>query len=209
MRQFREGGYNTLVATCVGEEGLDIGDVDLIICFDAHKSPIRLVQRMGRTGRKREGRIVMLVTEGKEEQVRNDVIYRLCFIVTLFKSRILRFVFGKFHILGCPWYTVTGHTVMRTFSSGTRLSLHAAYFVLQVYNQSQYSKKSIHKVILNGARSLQFYANNPRMIPIGLDPQCHKMHITVSQTFASAAATGGKRVGSKAAERFRSSESML
>ena len=98
---------------------------------------------------------------------------------------------------------------MRTFSSSTRSSLHAAYFVLQVYNQSQYSKKSIHKVILNGARSLQFYANNPRMIPIGLDLQCHKMHITVSQTFASAAATGGKRMGSKAAERFGSSESML
>jgi len=69
MREFREGGYNTLVSTCIGEEGLDIGDVDLIICFDAHKSPIRLVQRMGRTGRKRHGRIVMLVTEGKEEQV--------------------------------------------------------------------------------------------------------------------------------------------
>ncbi|VDI57127.1 fanconi anemia group M protein [Mytilus galloprovincialis] len=68
MKDFREGGYNTLVSTCVGEEGLDIGDVDLIVCFDAHKSPIRLVQRMGRTGRKREGRIVMLVTEGKEEQ---------------------------------------------------------------------------------------------------------------------------------------------
>ena len=69
MRLFREGGYNTLVSTCVGEEGLDIGDVDLIICFDAHKSPIRLVQRMGRTGRKRKGRIIMLVTAGKEEQV--------------------------------------------------------------------------------------------------------------------------------------------
>ena len=41
MRAFREGGYNTLVSTCVGEEGLDIGEVDLIVCFDAHKSPIR------------------------------------------------------------------------------------------------------------------------------------------------------------------------
>ncbi|ESO09638.1 hypothetical protein HELRODRAFT_117169 [Helobdella robusta] len=71
MKRFREGGYNTLVATCIGEEGLDIGEVDLIVCFDAHKSPIRLVQRMGRTGRKREGRVVMLVTEGKEEQVYN------------------------------------------------------------------------------------------------------------------------------------------
>ena len=69
MKEFREGGYNTLVCTCVGEEGLDIGDVDLIVCYDAHKSPIRLVQRMGRTGRKRQGRIVMLVTEGKEAAV--------------------------------------------------------------------------------------------------------------------------------------------
>lgn len=69
VQRFRKGGYNTLVATCVGEEGLDIGDVDLIVCFDAHASPIRLVQRMGRTGRKRNGRIVVLVTEGKEEQV--------------------------------------------------------------------------------------------------------------------------------------------
>lgn len=60
-----------MVATCVGEEGLDIGEVDLIVCFDAHASPIRLVQRMGRTGRKRDGRIVVLVTEGKEEQVLN------------------------------------------------------------------------------------------------------------------------------------------
>jgi len=43
VHKFREGGYNTLVATCVGEEGLDIGDVDLIICFDAHNSPVRYV----------------------------------------------------------------------------------------------------------------------------------------------------------------------
>ncbi|CAL4087478.1 unnamed protein product, partial [Meganyctiphanes norvegica] len=71
VKKFREGGYNTLVATCVGEEGLDIGEVDLIVCYDAPKSPIRLVQRMGRTGRKREGRIVVLVTKGKEEQVYN------------------------------------------------------------------------------------------------------------------------------------------
>ena len=69
VRKFRDGGYNTLVATCVGEEGLDIGEVDLIVCFDAHKSPIRLVQRMGRTGRKRTGRIVVIVAQGKEEQV--------------------------------------------------------------------------------------------------------------------------------------------
>lgn len=69
MRRFREGGFNTLVSTCVGEEGLDIGEVDLIVCFDAQKSPIRLVQRMGRTGRRRQGRIVVILAEGREERV--------------------------------------------------------------------------------------------------------------------------------------------
>ena len=33
VKRFREGGYNTLVATCVGEEGLDIGEIDLVIFF--------------------------------------------------------------------------------------------------------------------------------------------------------------------------------
>ena len=73
--KFREGGYNTLVSTCVGEEGLDIGEVDLIVCFDAHKSPVRLIQRMGRTGRKRRGRIVVIVSQGREEQVLGIIIY--------------------------------------------------------------------------------------------------------------------------------------
>ncbi|XP_053451315.1 Fanconi anemia group M protein isoform X2 [Nycticebus coucang] len=72
VKQFRDGGYNTLVSTCVGEEGLDIGEVDLIICFDAQKSPIRLVQRMGRTGRKRRGRIVVILAEGREERIYNQ-----------------------------------------------------------------------------------------------------------------------------------------
>lgn len=58
----------------VGEEGLDVGEVDLIICFDVSQhSPIRLVQRMGRTGRKRDGHIIVLVTDGKEHEV--SVIY--------------------------------------------------------------------------------------------------------------------------------------
>uniref|UniRef100_A0A8C5W1F0 RNA helicase n=1 Tax=Microcebus murinus TaxID=30608 RepID=A0A8C5W1F0_MICMU len=72
VKRFRDGGYNTLVSTCVGEEGLDIGEVDLIICFDAQKSPIRLVQRMGRTGRKRQGRIVVILAEGREERIYNQ-----------------------------------------------------------------------------------------------------------------------------------------
>lgn len=75
-----------LVCTSIGEEGLDIGDVDLIVSFDAQASPIRLVQRMvrargasclraaqhlthwqGRTGRHRTGHVFVLVTEGTEQ----------------------------------------------------------------------------------------------------------------------------------------------
>ncbi|XP_007984786.2 Fanconi anemia group M protein isoform X2 [Chlorocebus sabaeus] len=36
------------------------------------KSPIRLVQRMGRTGRKRQGRIVVILSEGREERIYNQ-----------------------------------------------------------------------------------------------------------------------------------------
>ncbi|NXJ19990.1 FANCM protein, partial [Dicrurus megarhynchus] len=72
VRRFREGGYNTLVSTCVGEEGLDIGEVDLIVCFDAQRSPVRLVQRMGRTGRRRHGRIVVILAQGREERNYNQ-----------------------------------------------------------------------------------------------------------------------------------------
>jgi ATP-dependent DNA helicase MPH1 len=32
-----------MVATSIGEEGLDIGEIDLIVCYEASKSPIRMV----------------------------------------------------------------------------------------------------------------------------------------------------------------------
>ncbi|KAJ1675736.1 3'-5' DNA helicase, partial [Spiromyces aspiralis] len=65
---FRKGEFNILVATCVGEEGLDIGEVDLIINFDAPSSPIRLLQRVGRTGRARRGGVIILLTAGTQEE---------------------------------------------------------------------------------------------------------------------------------------------
>ncbi len=49
------------MATSIAEEGLDIMEVDLVICFDANVSPIRMIQRMGRTGRKRDGRVDILL----------------------------------------------------------------------------------------------------------------------------------------------------
>ncbi|KAL4573319.1 hypothetical protein LXL04_020120 [Taraxacum kok-saghyz] len=55
LEKFRSGGYNVIVATSIGEEGLDIMEVDLVICFDANVSSLRMIQRMGRTGAELDG----------------------------------------------------------------------------------------------------------------------------------------------------------
>uniref|UniRef100_A0A6P4E7G9 Uncharacterized protein LOC108037354 isoform X1 n=1 Tax=Drosophila rhopaloa TaxID=1041015 RepID=A0A6P4E7G9_DRORH len=75
MADFRAGTSNVLVATSIGEEGIDVGEVELIVCFDICSSnPTRFVQRIGRTGRKKNGEVVMLVTEGREQQVLKEVL---------------------------------------------------------------------------------------------------------------------------------------
>ncbi|BAT91404.1 hypothetical protein VIGAN_06272800 [Vigna angularis var. angularis] len=66
QQKFRSGTYNVIVATSIGEEGLDIMEVDLVISFDANISPLRMIQRMGRTGRKHDGRVVVFACEGTE-----------------------------------------------------------------------------------------------------------------------------------------------
>ena len=45
---------------------LDIAEVDLIVFFDVVASPIRQVQREGRTARKRAGRVVVLASNKAE-----------------------------------------------------------------------------------------------------------------------------------------------
>ena len=44
IQKFRTGEFNLLVSTSIGEEGLDIGEIDLIVCYDAQKTPIRMVR---------------------------------------------------------------------------------------------------------------------------------------------------------------------
>lgn len=68
VRDFKSGAFNVLVSTSIGEEGLDIGEVDLIVNYEAIKNSTRMLQRDGRTGRKRDGRIVTLMAEGPEER---------------------------------------------------------------------------------------------------------------------------------------------
>lgn len=63
VRQFRDGLFRVLVATRVGEEGLDISEVNQVIFYDNVPSSIRYVQRRGRTGRKDTGKLVVLIAK--------------------------------------------------------------------------------------------------------------------------------------------------
>ncbi|KAH0790398.1 Type III restriction enzyme, res subunit family protein [Histomonas meleagridis] len=100
---FRRGSINCIVATSVGEEGLDIGEVDLIICYDTPSSPLKTVQRMGRTGRKRSGKVIFLMAEGYEEKELNKAKITSNFI----KSKLINpennnFVFYEPEIPNIP-----------------------------------------------------------------------------------------------------------
>lgn len=68
MQQFRDGLFNCLVATSVGEEGLDVSECDLVVFYDCVPSAIRNIQRRGRTGRQRAGRVVVLITKGTRDE---------------------------------------------------------------------------------------------------------------------------------------------
>jgi len=68
IRDFKIDVYNVLVATSVGEEGLDIPEVDVVVFYEPIPSAIRTIQRRGRTGRHREGKIITLITTGTRDE---------------------------------------------------------------------------------------------------------------------------------------------
>lgn len=68
VRRFSEGEFNVLVCTQVGEEGLSIHSVDLVVFYEAVPSEIRLIQRRGRTGRVRAGHAIVLVAKGTKDE---------------------------------------------------------------------------------------------------------------------------------------------
>lgn len=68
LQKFRSGEHNVLIATSVGEEGIDIPSTDLVLFYEPVPSEIRSIQRKGRTGRARAGRVVVLIAKGTRDE---------------------------------------------------------------------------------------------------------------------------------------------
>lgn len=85
IRRFGEDEIDILVSTQVGEEGLDIPEVDLVVFYEPVPSDIRMIQRRGRTGRSKEGEVITLIAKdtrdvgyyysakNKEEQMLDNI----------------------------------------------------------------------------------------------------------------------------------------
>jgi len=68
IEDFENEKFSCLLATSVGEEGLDIPEVDLVIFYEPVPSAIRTVQRRGRTGRQKKGRVITLLTKNTRDE---------------------------------------------------------------------------------------------------------------------------------------------
>lgn len=68
IQEFSEGKINILCATCIGEEGLDIPEVNAVIFYEPVASAIRTIQRSGRTARLSRGKIIMLITKKTRDE---------------------------------------------------------------------------------------------------------------------------------------------
>lgn len=68
IEKFKKGEYNVMLATSVAEEGLDIPSTDIVIFFEPVPSEIRTIQRRGRTGRFRAGKVYILIFSNTRDE---------------------------------------------------------------------------------------------------------------------------------------------
>lgn len=69
IQDFREGKINIIICTSIGEEGLDIPEVNAVIFYEPIPSAIRKIQRAGRTARLSPGKLIILVTQGTRDEI--------------------------------------------------------------------------------------------------------------------------------------------
>ena len=68
IKDFESSIYNCIISTSIGEEGLDIPKVDLVIFYEPIPSAIRSIQRRGRTARHKEGKVIVLMTKNTRDE---------------------------------------------------------------------------------------------------------------------------------------------
>ncbi len=73
IEQFREGELNVLCATSIGEEGLDIPEVNAVFFYEPIPSAIRKIQRAGRTARHAPGKLFILITKDTRDEANHYV----------------------------------------------------------------------------------------------------------------------------------------
>jgi ERCC4-related helicase len=89
LDRFRDGEFSVLVSSSIGEEGLHVPDVDMVVFYEAVPSEIRSIQRRGRTGRTMPGRVIILLAEATiDEAYYFSSIHRERFMRSLVSSGI-------------------------------------------------------------------------------------------------------------------------
>ncbi|MEK6840868.1 MAG: DEAD/DEAH box helicase [Nanoarchaeota archaeon] len=68
INEFSNGEINVLCATSIGEEGLDIPEVNVVVFYEPVASAIRAIQRAGRTARLMKGKLIMLITRKTRDE---------------------------------------------------------------------------------------------------------------------------------------------
>ena len=69
IEEFSLGKINVICSTSIGEEGLDIPEVNIVIFYEPVASAIRAIQRAGRTARLMKGKLIMLITKNTRDEV--------------------------------------------------------------------------------------------------------------------------------------------
>ena len=68
LQEFAEEKVQILVASSIGEEGIDIPAADVAIFYEPVPSEIRMIQRRGRVGRAKEGEVLILMAKGTRDE---------------------------------------------------------------------------------------------------------------------------------------------